>query len=155
MISVWLPPTYRLVPFNHGFDGRVIGVPTIDVRAGTGVTIEDPTMIPQLKNVGNRGGMAGVHPTILVELRHIGCRHPFSRFIEREQKMVVTLRSFGNLEQPLTTVNGTELGMSILIVLDQIERLGTGLTSNLDSRPSNMIVRALLSLRVNSNGYLA
>jgi len=69
--------------------------------------------------------------------------------------MVVALRSFGNPEQPLATVNGTELGVSILIVLDQIERLGTGLTSNLDSRPSNMIVRTLVSLRVNSNGYLA
>lgn len=69
--------------------------------------------------------------------------------------MIVPLGSFGNPEQPLTTVNGTELGVSILIVLDQIERLGTGLTGNLDSRPSNMIVRTLVGLRVNRNGYLA
>ena len=155
MISVWLPPTYTLVPFNHGFDGRVIGVPTIDVRAGTGVTIEDPTMIPQLENVSNRRGMTGVHPTILVELRHIGCRHPFSRFIERKQEMVVALGSLRYLEQPSATTNGTELGVSILIVLDQIERLGTGLTGNLDSRPSNVIVSTLVGLGVNRNGYLA
>ena len=69
--------------------------------------------------------------------------------------MVVALGSLRYLEQPLATTNGTELGVSILIVLDQIERLGTRLTGNLDSRPSNVIVSTLVGLRVNRNGYLA
>ena len=68
--------------------------------------------------------------------------------------MVVALGSLRYFEQPLTTVNGTELGVSILIVLDQIERLGTSLTGNLDRRPSNVLVRSLPCLWFDRNGYL-
>ena len=68
--------------------------------------------------------------------------------------MIVTLGSLGNLEQPLATIDRTELGMSILIMLDEIEGLGAGLTGNRDSRPSNVLVRSLPCLRFDCDGYL-
>ena len=68
--------------------------------------------------------------------------------------MVISLGSLGDLDEFLTALGGTEMGMAILIMLDQIERLGTSLTSNLDSRPSNTLVRSLVCLRFDGNGYL-
>ena len=154
MISVWLPPTYRLVPFNHGFHSRVIGVPTVVVRGGLRA-IEDPTMIPQLQDVSNGGGIGRMGPSILVDLGNIRCRHPILGLVKWEQEMVVTLGSLGDLEKFTTTVDRAELGVSILIMLDEIEGLSTGLTGNLDSRPSNVLVRSLPCLWFDRNGYLS
>lgn len=111
-------------------------------------------MIPQLQDVSNGGGIGRVGPTILVDLGNVRCRHPILGLVKREQEMVVTLGSLGDLEKFTTAIGGAELGVSILIVFDEIEGLGTGLTINRDSRPSNVLVRSLPRLRFDSNGYL-
>tara|TARA_Y100000287_G_scaffold182043_1_gene178966 strand:- start:307 stop:645 length:339 start_codon:yes stop_codon:yes gene_type:complete len=112
-------------------------------------------MIPQLQDVSNGGGIGRMGPSILVDLGNIRCRHPILGLVKWEQEMVVTLGSLGDLEKFTTAVDRAELGVSILIMLDEIEGLSTGLTGNLDSRPSNVLVRSLPCLWFDRNGYLS